>query len=109
MADAISIAQADARKNGNTANGIAVVVPMEIDKTLDSVQITLKADALDKLVSSSVKRFTIDANRMADCGFTLDTLKELNRQTSGDVILKIKTTAVSSQEAKAAIGSRPSL
>ena len=44
---------------------------------------------------------------MADCGFTLDTLKELNRQTSGDVILKIKTTAVSSQEAKAAIGSRP--
>ena len=107
MADAISIAQADARKNGNTANDIAVVVPMEIDKTLDSVQITLKADALDKLVSSSVKRFTIDANRMADCGFTLDTLKELNRQTSGDVILKIKTTAVSSQEAKAAIGSRP--
>ncbi len=107
VADAISIAQADARKNGNTANDIAVVVPMEIDKTLDSVQITLKADALDKLVSSSVKRFTIDANRMADCGFTLDTLKELNRQTSGDVILKIKTTAVSSQEAKAAIGSRP--
>lgn len=107
VADAISIAQADARKNGNTANGIAVVVPMEIDKTLDSVQITLKADALDKLVSSSVKRFTIDANRMADFGFTLDTLKELNRQTSGDVILKIKTTAVSSQEAKAAIGSRP--
>ena len=107
VADAISIAQADARKNGNTANGIAVVVPMEIDKTLDSVQITLKADALDKLVSSSVKRFTIDANRMADFGFTLDTLKELNRQTSGDVILKIKTMAVSSQEAKAAIGSRP--
>ena len=107
MADVISIAQAGARKNGNTANGIAVVVPMEIDKTLDSVQITLKADALDKLVSSSVKRFTIDANRMADFGFTLDTLKELNRQTSGDVILKIKTTAVSSQEAKSAIGSRP--
>lgn len=107
VADAISIAQAGARKNGNTANGIAVVVPMEIDKTLDSVQITLKADALDKLVSSSVKRFTIDANRMADFGFTLDTLKELNRQTSGDVILKIKTTAVSSQEAKSAIGSRP--
>lgn len=107
VADAISTAQADARKNDNTANGVAVVVPVEIDKTLDGVQITLKADALDKLVSSGVKRFTIDTDRMADFGFTLDTLKELNRQTTGDVILKVKTTAVTSQEAKAAVGNRP--
>lgn len=107
VADAISTAQADSRKNGNTANGVAVVVPVEIDKTQDGVPITLKADALDKLVSFGVKRFTIDADRMADFGFTLDTLKELDRQTSGDLILKVKTTAVSSQEAKAAIGSRP--
>lgn len=105
--DAISAAQADARKNGNTANGIAVVVPVEISKTLNGVQITLKADALDKLVSSGVKRFTIDADRMADFGFTLDTLKELNRQTSGDIVLKVKKTSVSSAEAKAAIGNRP--
>ena len=107
VSDAISAAQADARKNGNTANGIAVSVPVQIDKDLFGVQITLKADALDKLVSSGVKRFTIDADRMADFGFPLDTLKELNRQTTGDLILKIKTTAVSSQEAKTAIGSRP--
>ena len=107
VSDAISVAQSDARKNGNTANGIAVVVPVEISGTLEDVQITLKADALDKLVSSGVKRFTVDADRMADFGFTLDTLKELNRQTSGDVILKIKAVTVSSEGAKAAIGSRP--
>ena len=107
VSDAISVAQSDARKNGNTANGIAVVVPVEISGTLKDVQITLKADALDKLVSSGVKRFTVDADRMADFGFTLDTLKELNRQTSGDVILKINAVTVSSEEAKAAIGSRP--
>lgn len=105
--DALSTAQADAKKNGNTANGIAVVVPVEISKTLDGIQITLKADALDKLVSSGVKRFTIDADHMADFGFTLNTLKELNRQTSGDVILKVQTTAITSQEAKTAIGDRP--
>ena len=105
--DAINKATVDAKKNGNTANGIAVVVPVKINKKRNSTQITLKADALDKLVSSGVKRFTIDTDRMADFDFTLDTLKELNRQTSGNLILKIKKTVVSYQKAKKAIRSRP--
>ena len=107
VADVISVAQSDSIKHGNTKNGIAVVVPVEISKALAGVQITLKADALDKLVSSGVKRFTIDTDRMADFGFMLDTLKELNRQTTGDLILKMKKTAVTSQKAETAIGNRP--
>ena len=107
VADVISVAQSDSIKHGNTKNGIAVVVPVEISKALAGVQITLKADALDKLVSSGVKRFTIDTDSMADFGFMLDTLKELNRQTTGDLILKIKKTAVTSQEVETAIGNRP--
>ena len=107
VADVISVAQSDSIKHGNTKSGIAVVVPVEISKALAGVQITLKADALDKLVSSGVKRFTIDTDSMADFGFMLDTLKELNRQTTGDLILKMKKTAVTSQEAETAIGNRP--
>ncbi len=104
---AIDKAAADAKKNGSTANGIAVVVPVNVGDTRKDVQITLKADTLDKLVSSKVKRFTIDTDRMADFDFTLDTLKELNRQTSGDIVLKVKKTTVPSAEAKTAIGTRP--
>ena len=107
VADVISVAQSDSIKHGNTKNGIAVVVPVEISKALAGVQITLKADALDKLVSSGVKRFIIDTDSMADFGFMLDTLKELNRQTTGDLILKMKKTAVTSQEVETAIGNRP--
>ena len=107
VADVISVAQSDSIKHGNTKNGIAVVVPVEISKALAGVQITLKTDALDKLVSSGVKRFTIDTDSMADFGFMLDTLKELNRQTTGDLILKMKKTAVTSQKAETAIGNRP--
>lgn len=107
VSDAISTAQADAKKNGNTANGIEVVVPVKISKTLNGVQITLKANALDKLVSSGVKCFTIDADRMADFGFTLDTLKKLNQQTSGNIVLKVKKITVTSVKAKAAIKKRP--
>ena len=104
---AIDKAVADAKKNGNTANGIAVVVPVNAGDTRKDVQIILKADTLDKLVSSKVKHFTIDTDSMTDFGFTLDTLKELNRQTSGDIVFKVKKTTVSSAEAKAAIGNRP--
>ena len=107
VSDAIKAAKDDAKKHGNQKNGVAVEVPVEIDKKLDSVQITLKADALDTLVKENVKRFTIDTDRMTDFGFTLDTLKELNRQTSGDIILKVKKTTVSSIEAKVTIGNRP--
>ena len=107
VSDAIKAAKDDAKKHGNQKNGVAVEVPVEIDKKLDGVQITLKADALDTLVKENVKRFTIDTDRMTDFSFTLDTLKELNRQTSGDIILKVKKTTVSSIEAKVTIGNRP--
>ena len=72
-----------------------------------TIQALPPADTLDKLVSSGVKRFTIDTDSMTDFGFTLDTLKELNRRTSGDIVFKVKKTTVSSAEAKAAIGNRP--
>ena len=107
VSDAIKAAKDDTKKHGNQKNGVAVEVPVEIDKKLDGVQITLKADTLDTLVKENVKRFTIDTDRMTDFDFTLDTLKELNRQTSGDIILKVKKTTVSSIEAKATIGNRP--
>ena len=105
--NAIDKATADAKKNGSTANGIAVVVPVNVGDTRKDAQIILKADTLDKLVSSKVKHFTIDTDSMTDFGFTLDTLKELNRQTSGDIVFKVKKTTVSSAEAKATIGNRP--
>ena len=104
---AINKATVDAKKNGSTANGIAVVVPVNVGGTRKDVQIILKADTLDKLVSSKVKHFTIDTDSMTDFGFTLDTLKELNRRTSGDIVFKVKKTTVSSAKAKAAVGTRP--
>ena len=105
--NAINKATAAAKKNGSTTNGIAVVVPVNVGDVRKDVQITLKADTLDKLVSSKVKHFTIDTDSMTDFGFTLDTIKELNRRTSGDIVFKVKKTTVSSAKAKAAIGTRP--
>ena len=106
--DAINKATADAKKNGNTANGIAVTVPIQNAADAKNLSITIKAQTLDKLVTAKVRRFEITTNGLPSFGFTLDTLKTLNAQSKGgDLILRVSKAAVTSAEAKAAIGTRP--
>ena len=106
--DAINKATADAKKNGTTANGIAVTVPIQNAANAKNLSITIKAQTLDKLVTAKVRRFEITTNGLPSFGFTLDTLKTLNAQSKGgDLILRVSKAAVTSAEAKAAIGTRP--
>ena len=106
--DAISKASADAKKNGNTGNGIAVTVPVQNAADAGSLAITIPAGTLDELVSAKVRRFDITTNGLPSFGFTLDTLKMLDTQSQGgDLILRMVKTAVASNEAKEAIGTRP--
>ena len=106
--DAINKATADAKKNGTTANGIAVTVPIQNAADAKNLSITIKAQTLDKLVTAKVRQFEITTNGLPSFGFTLDTLKMLNAQSKGgDLILRVSKAAVTSAEAKAAIGTRP--
>ena len=106
--DAINKATADAKKNGTTANGIAVTVPIQNAADAKNLSITIKAQTLDKLVTAKVRRFEITTSGLPSFGFTLDTLKMLNAQSKGgDLILRVSKVAVTSAEAKAAIGTRP--
>lgn len=106
--DAINKATADAKKNGTTANGIAVTVPIQNAANAKNLSITIKAQTLDKLMTAKVRRFEIATNGLPSFRFTLDTLKMLNAQSKGgDLILRVSKAAVTSAEAKAAIGTRP--
>ena len=106
--DAINKAAADAKKNGNTGNGIAVTVPIQNAADTGSLAITIPAGTLDELVSAKVRRFDITTNGLPSFGFTLDTLKMLDTQSQGgDLILRMVKTAVASNEAKKAVGTRP--
>ena len=106
--DAINKATADAKKNGTTANGIAVTVPIQNAANAKNLTITIKAQTLDKLVTAKARRFEITTNGLPSFRFTLDTLKMLNAQSKGgDLILRVSKAAVTSAEAKAAIGTRP--
>ena len=106
--DAINKATADAKKNGTTANGIAVTVPIQNAADAKNLSITIKAQTLDKLVTAKARRFEIATNGLPSFRFTLDTLKMLNAQSKGgDLIMRVSKAAVTSAEAKAAIGTRP--
>ena len=106
--DAIDKATADAKKNSNQANGIAITVPVNNAADANSLTITIPAATLDKLVTAKVRRFDITTNGLPCFSFTLDTLKMLDSQSQGgDLILRLTKAAVTSAEAKAAIGTRP--
>ena len=107
---AINTAKNDAKKNGNTANGVAVVIPVTPKEGQNSFNVTINAQTLNTLVHENVKRLEINIEGVVVGGMDTKLLKWLDTlSANGDVIFRVKQTdpSVLSKEAKAAIGTRP--
>ncbi len=107
---AISAAKNDAKKNGSTANGVAVVIPIVPGAGQSSFNVTINAQTLDTLVQENVKRLEINIEGVIVGGIDTKLLKWLDTVSeNGDIILRVKqaTKAGLSGEAKAATGTRP--
>ena len=106
---AIDKAKQDAKENGTTENGIAVTVPLTPAANQTSFHVTIQAETLDLLVKESVRQFTVATDHLVSVNISMDTLKQLDTVSKGgDIILRAdKVDALSSTEAKAAIGTRP--
>lgn len=107
---AINTAKNDAKKNGNTANGVAVVIPVTPKEGQNSFNVTINAQTLNTLVRENVKRLEINIEGVVVGGMDTKLLKWLDTlSANGDVIFRVKQTDPSglSKEAKAAIGTRP--
>ncbi|WP_305205619.1 S-layer homology domain-containing protein, partial [Faecalibaculum rodentium] len=107
---AINTAKNDAKKNGNTANGVAVVIPVTPKEGQNSFNVTINAQTLNTLVREKVKRLEINIEGVVVGGMDTKLLKWLDTlSANGDVIFRVKKTDPSglSKEAKAAIGTRP--
>ena len=106
---AIDKAKQDAKENGTTENGIAVTVPLTPAANQTSFHVTIQAETLDLLVKESVRQFTVATDHLVSVNTGMDTLKQLDTVSKGgDIILRAdKVDALSSTEAKAAIGTRP--
>ncbi len=107
---AIGAAKNDAKKNGNTANGVAVVIPVTPKEGQNSFNVTINAQTLNTLVREKMKRLEINIEGVVVGGMDTKLLKWLDTlSANGDVIFRVKQTDLSglSKEAKTAIGTRP--
>ncbi len=106
VTDAIAKAQADAKKQGKTTNGIGVSLNVDLPDTTKSLVIVLPRAVLNSLVNAGVKQFEING-AIVSLDFDLEALREIRKQSAGDVTITIRTVMDLSGEAKKLIGARP--
>ncbi|MDF2672300.1 MAG: hypothetical protein K0R09_565 [Clostridiales bacterium] len=109
VADAISKAQAEAKKNGTEENGIAVEIKVDTkNNTPSSLSANLPKVSVDALVKAEVKDVCISSGAAA-INLNLETLKTIQKEIDGDVTVSAKKVDNStlSAEAKALVGNRP--
>lgn len=106
ITDAIAKAQADAKAQGKAANGISVELNIAMPQGASSLSLTLSQNALQSLVNAGVTSLTIGGG-IASLGLDLEALKEIQKQSTGDVTITIKPMTNLSAAAKKLIGKRP--
>ena len=107
---AISAAKDSAKKNGNIANGVAVVIPIIPEAGQTSFSVTVKVRTLNLLVRENVKRLEINMEGVVVETMDAGLLAFLNTlPPDGDLVFRVKRTdqAGLSKKAKAAVGTRP--
>ncbi|MDD2972555.1 MAG: leucine-rich repeat protein [Lachnospiraceae bacterium] len=106
--DAIKKAQDEAKKNGTTANGIAIVINGATDKIINNITAELPKSVQDKLIASGVKNVTIQSGAV-DISIDLEALKEIRGTAASDVNItaaKMDNSKLSA-EARKAVGNHP--
>ncbi|MEA4970657.1 MAG: S-layer homology domain-containing protein [Candidatus Pelethousia sp.] len=106
IADAIAKAQAEARAQGKTANGIAVSLNITLPRGASSLATTLTQNALRSLVGAGVNSLTINGAAVR-ISFDLKALQEIQKQSSDNITISIVATKNLPKRAKALIGARP--
>lgn len=104
--DAIEKAQAKAKAQGKTANGIGITVKVELSDTVKSVGITFTQHMLRSLIDAEVKLLSINGT-LVSMSFDQEALKEIQKQSTGDVTISLTPSTVLSKKAKALIRNRP--
>ncbi len=106
ITDAIAKAQADAKAQGKTANGISVELDVTMPEGATSLTTTLTQSSLNSLVNAGVTSLEISGAPVS-LGLDLNALKEIQKQSDGNISITIAPATGLSKEAKALLGNRP--
>lgn len=106
IVDAIAKAQTDAKAQGKTANGTAISLNVTLPQRASSLTTTLTQSSLSSLVSAGVTSLELKGAPVA-IRLDLPALKEIHKQSSGNIDISIAPTTVLTAQAKAMVGNRP--
>ncbi|WP_313524028.1 S-layer homology domain-containing protein [Anaerotignum sp.] len=109
--DVYNKAFADAKKKGNEANGIILVLNVKTgNQTANSLTVNLPKSAQDAIINNKIVNTVVVVNSPdIKIGMDLSTIKEINKQADADVHItatKVGNNKLNDQ-VKAAIGNRP--
>lgn len=90
---AIEKALADAKTKGNTANGISVDISVTATGST-AFALTLERAALNRLLDAGIKAFSV-SSLPVNLSFDTKALKQLQAQSSSDLIITVKPVTVS--------------
>lgn len=102
----IDRAQSDAKTKSKNASGIAVELDVTTQNSSTSLTAKLTRSSLNSLVSAAVKSFTINS-QLVSVGFDQKALKEIHKQSSGDITISITPARNLSSQAHTMINARP--
>jgi uncharacterized repeat protein (TIGR02543 family) len=106
ITDAIAKAQADAKAQGKTANGTSVELNVTMPQGANALTATLTPNSLNSLVNAGVTSLEINGAPVS-LGLDLTALKEIQKQSGGNITISIAPATGLSNEAKKLIGNRP--
>ena len=111
VTDAINKAVAEAKKNGDEANGITLILNVTTGgKTATNVTVNLPKTVQEKVISEKIVSTVVVVDQPdVKIGMDLATMREINRQANADVNITAarKDNGKLTGEAKTAIGNRP--
>lgn len=100
---AIKAARKTAKKNGRSADGIAVSIPVTPEKSHSAFSVTISARILDTLIRENVAHLALGLDGTSAAYLDADLLRWLDTNSAGaDIILKIRPAAASASSTKPA-------
>ncbi|HEX3075243.1 MAG TPA: Ig-like domain-containing protein [Lachnospiraceae bacterium] len=105
IVQAIEKAKKEAIIQGKTLNGIAVTLNIDLPDTARSFDVILSKPILKGLIDANVKWLEING-KLISISFDLDSLKEIQKKSKGDITISISPVTKLSKKARNLIGSR---
>ena len=104
--DAINKAQADAKTQDKTTNGISVLLNVKMPKKANALTTTFSRNVLKSLVNADATKLEIDGSLVA-MTFNQKSLMEILKESSDSINISIVPKTKLSEPAKTMIGQRP--